>query len=262
MCTIIVLNQIHPDLPVVIAANRDEFFSRPTTGPQLLIDDPRVVGGRDGIKGGSWMGANEAGIFVGLTNQRTWHSADKTKRSRGEVVVEALKRRSMGALEDYLRGLVPRAFNPFNLMYGTAEQMRAAYFHDHMAEPEFEDIPPGVHVLPNDRLNAEVFNKVARARELIEPHTDAPWPELQAHLRGMLSDRALPPLEKAQTPPKGALMPRRLAHRLEALNIKTPLYGTRSSVIATLEPGRVSRYLATERPPHERGFRDYTDLIA
>lgn len=256
MCTIVVLNRVHPEFPVVVAANRDEFYARPTTGVHQLHDDPRAIGGRDGQKGGTWMGANEAGLFVGLTNQRTWHRADPDRRSRGEVVLEALRQRDTAEVEGYLEGLDPREYNPFNLLYGTAEGLRVAYFRDDLERPVFEGVGPGVHVLPNDRLNAPTFaHKVGRAQALTEPHVEAPWPELTRKLGAMLADSALPPLKSYPTPPPGAMMPRRLAHRLEALCIRTPLYGTRSSVIAALAPGRVAHYLATSGAPDRTPFK-------
>ena len=214
------------------------------------------------MKGGTWMGANEAGLFVGLTNQRTFKTADKNRRSRGEVVLEALSHRSLLGLEAWLATLSPRDYNPFNLMFGTAERMRVAYFHEDMAQPELADVPPGTHVLPNDRLDANTFSKVKRAQALIEPWSKAPWDKLRAHLHDALADRFLPPIESVPPTPQGAMMPRRLVHRLEALCIKTPLYGTRSSTLAALDRGRVAHYLATPGPPDEWEFDDYTGLLS
>ena len=67
MCTIVILRHVHSEWPLVLAANRDEFYGRPTQGPQLLSESPRVVGGRDVERGGTWMGTTDSGLFVGLT---------------------------------------------------------------------------------------------------------------------------------------------------------------------------------------------------
>ncbi len=261
MCTIVVLHRVNPDYPVIIAANRDEYYARPTASPHLISQTPHIVAGLDGQKGGTWMGANSAGIFVGLTNQRTFKTADKALRSRGEVTREALNHTEVGRIDEALAALDPRQYNPFNLLYGDAERLRVAYFHEGMTRPEIADVPQGVHVLPNDRLDSERFSKVQRARDLIQPHARAPWFELQGHLQAMLADRFLPPIQSIPPAPRGSMMPQRLIHRLEALCIKTPLYGTRSCAIAALAPGRVARYLATEGPPDEAELKDLSALL-
>ncbi len=261
MCTIVVLHQVHPDYPVIIAANRDEYYARPSTPPQLLQESPRVIGGVDGKKGGSWMGATEAGFFVGLTNQRTYHRADKSRRSRGEVVVEALRLGQTQAVEAYLGDLSPDDYNPFNLIFGESDAMRVAYVHEGMDKVEVVPLPTGIHVLPNDRLDSGEFSKVARALALLEGHGREPWPKLRQTLHNMLADRFLPPFESVAPPPAGSLMPRRLVHRLEALCIHTPLYGTRSATIAALTPGKVAHYLFSPGAPDQWEFDDFPALL-
>lgn len=261
MCTILVLHRVHPDYPVIIAANRDEFYARPSLPPRVLLEEPRAVGGVDGRKGGTWMGVTAAGFFVGLTNQRTWGAADASRRSRGEVVVEALRAGEGARAEAYLRSLRPADYNPFNLLFGDASGLKVAYLHQDMEAPEIHEVPPGVHVLPNDRLNAESFPKVRRARGLLEGHTRLPWPALRGRLEEVLADGALPPLEESQEPPPGSLFPRALAHRLEALCIHTPLYGTRSATVAALEPGGVAAYLYADQAPAPGRFEDLTRLL-
>ena len=101
MCTIVLLHRVHPRWPVVIAANRDEYYSRAASAPEVLTRDPvPVLGGRDARHAGTWMGATQRGFFVGLTNQRTLRPADASRRSRGEVVLEALRRGSREAVDE------------------------------------------------------------------------------------------------------------------------------------------------------------------
>jgi uncharacterized protein with NRDE domain len=261
MCTIIALHQIHPEYPVIIAANRDEFYARPSSPPRVLLEEPRAIGGVDGRKGGSWMGVTAQGFFVGLTNQRTWGAADGARRSRGEVVVEALRAGDTHSAEGYLRSLRPADYNPFSLLFGDAGGLKVAYLHEGMQAPEVQAVPPGVHVLPNDRLDAPSFPKVERAQALLKGYARQPWPQLRGRLVEVLADGALPPLERAPVPPPGSLFPRALAHRLEALCIKTPVYGTRSATIAALSPGAVAAYLFADQAPAPGRFEDMTGLL-
>ena len=83
MCSVVVLNGVRADYPVVLATNRDEFYARASSGPQRLLDAPRSVGGRDLVAHGTWAAVTEHGLFVGVTNQRTLAPPDRSKRSRG-----------------------------------------------------------------------------------------------------------------------------------------------------------------------------------
>ena len=70
MCLILVAWRAHPDFPLLVAANRDEFFARPTTPAGWWTDAPDILAGRDLQAGGTWLGINRQGAFAGLTNFR------------------------------------------------------------------------------------------------------------------------------------------------------------------------------------------------
>src|SRR5689334_3355484 len=127
MCTIVALHGLRKDLPLVIAANRDEVYARPSIGPQLLSEHPRVVGGRDARAGGTWMGVTEKRLVVAVTNQRTLTPPAQDRRSRGALVMEALEAGSVAAIDALLSKEDARSFNPFNLIFGDGEQLRVAY---------------------------------------------------------------------------------------------------------------------------------------
>ena len=261
MCTLIVLNRVHPDYPVIIAANRDEYYARTSSPPQRLLDAPVAFGGVDGRRQGTWMGATATGLFVGLTNQRTWSLPDSDKRSRGQVVLDCLRAGTVDNVDDALAALDPRAYNAFNLLYADATRVRAAYAWD-ADRVEFEDVPAGVHVLPNDRLNHPEWFKVGRARALLDGCETQPWEELARRLQAVLADRQKAPWASVVTPPAGPFT-RALAHQLTSLCIRTPVYGTRSSTIVALGPdGRVARYLFAAASPDRAAFADVTALLA
>jgi uncharacterized protein with NRDE domain len=247
MCTVLVLRRVHPTLPLVLAANRDEFYARPTRGPEVLLPSPRTIGGRDEVRSGTWMGVTDGGLFVGLTNQRTSGPADATRRSRGEVVLRALETGSVDGVERLLSTLEPAEFNPFNLLYGDAERLRVAY-----ARPQGltrADVPEGVHVLPNDLLDHPGIPKVSRALGLTRDLAGLEWARLSERLKAALADHALPALEEVEEPQQDSRFTRELVRQLQALCIHTPAYGTRSSALVALQPGRVAHYLATEGAP-------------
>ncbi|HYO54368.1 NRDE family protein [Archangium sp.] len=262
MCTIVILRHVHPGYPLVLAANRDELYARPAAGPQVLSLAPRVVGGRDLERQGTWMGVTEDGLFVGLTNQRGAVNLTRAPRSRGEVVMHALQSGGVGGVDRYLAGLDPREYNPFNLLYGDAGVLRVAYARPDSERVRQEDVPPGVHVLPNDVLDTPALPKVARARKLAEKAARKPWPEAVQVLQAMLADHLLPEhmpellLEEEGLPE----MSERI-RQYQALCIHTPGYGTRSSAIVALAPGRVAHYLTSDVAPCHGTYQDVTPLL-
>ncbi|WP_225412910.1 NRDE family protein [Stigmatella hybrida] len=256
MCTLVILHHVHPEWPLLLAANRDELYARPSAPAQFLAGPRLLVAGLDDVRGGTWMGVTEGGFFVGLTNQPAGPARLPAPASRGEVVAEALRRGSLEAVERYLEGLNPADFGPFNLLYGDTQRLRVAYARPTAGRLTFGDVPPGIHVLPNDVLDAPHLPKVARARGLAEASARRAGPGLVDGLQHLLADHALPSLEQMPEPPAVTGMNREQARPYQALCIHTPHYGTRSSAIVALAPGRPARFLASDGPPCQHGFRE------
>ena len=119
MCTIVVASRLRADFPLLVAANRDEFLGRPALPPAER--SPGLIAGVDLEKGGTWLGATRAGLFVGLTNQHTEHLLGPAPRSRGEVVLGALEAGSLDAALALLRGLDKRLARKTKLPIHIAE---------------------------------------------------------------------------------------------------------------------------------------------
>ncbi|MCA9543994.1 MAG: NRDE family protein [Myxococcales bacterium] len=255
MCVILVARDLHPDWPVCIAANRDEFKARPSAGPRVLQETPRAIGGLDLKAGGTWMGATATGFFAGLTNQRTYTRADPARRSRGEVVAGALARADVAVVCAWLATLRPDDYNPFNLLFGTATDLWVAYAWPGEAAVRFEPVPPGLHVLPNDRLDSPDFPKVARAQALL---AEVPPGELFPAMQRALADTQVPsplpdePLNR---------LPKALRGPLHALRVITPLYGTVSATAVALIPSGVAQYRFARGAPGDAPFEDVIGLL-
>jgi uncharacterized protein with NRDE domain len=261
LCTIFVLNQVHAEYPLIIAANRDEFYAREATTPIVLHQEPLVVGGQDKEKGGTWMGVSASGRFAGLTNQRTGSSGDKSRKSRGEVVLNALRAFSLEEAKQQISAIKPTDYNPFNLLFGDASKLYAAYCHEERETVEVQEVPAGLWVLPNDVIDSKKFRKVGRAKALLSDAQHKPWSELQPMLTAALSDHHIDTPSRDVFVPKGSLMPAMFWKRLEALCIHTPLYGTRSSTIVAASHNKIERYLFASGAPCQHSFVDYTHLV-
>jgi len=263
MCTLLILRHVHPELPLILAANRDELLDRPTSGPRLLPGPPRLfVPGLDQVRGGTWMGVTDTGFFVGLTNQRGSQFQGVAPRSRGEVVTQTLRAGSLEAAERYLDTLAPADFSPFNLLYGDAHRLRVAYARPTSGQLERQDVPDGIHVLPNDVLDCPELPKVARARMLAAEHARRPWPELAPRLQKVLSDHHLPSDAQLSAFPSEPPASREGARQLQALCIHTLAYGTRSAALLALSPGRVAHVRASDSPPCHAAFQDFWSMLA
>jgi uncharacterized protein with NRDE domain len=236
MCTIAIL--VHAcDAPVVLAANRDELYARASRPPARLA--PGIVGGVDAVGGGTWLALRADGAFAAITNQ-AGAVAPPGARSRGLVV------RELAAAVDpdgYVAALDPRHYASMNLVWGNADGVRVGYLRS-TGESDVVRLPDGVHVLCNDRLDRAftrgvrlqggITSALARSRAV---------DDLVSTLPAMLADHTV-----GESP-------------FDATCIHTSVYGTRSSTIAVLEPGRVARYLHADGPPCTTPFVDQLALL-
>lgn len=256
MCTLIVMNRVHQNYPVVIAANRDEYYSRKSVPPACINKEPVIWAGRDEIAGGTWLGVTKVGFFVGITNQRTGHSPKENAISRGQIVLEALKSNSIETVCHQLSRLNPATLNPFNLIFGTAERLKVAYCHNEASTVEISDLPKGIHVLPNGRLNDAAFPKVKRCQDSISLDPQSPWSELKDQCIRLLSNHEKAPLKELRAQESGWRKPKLLLRELDALCVHAGIYGTCSSTILALKNGGVSHYSFSSGPPCRASFQD------
>src|SRR5512137_368696 len=116
MCLAVVAWQVHPDYPLVLAANRDEFYTRSTRAASWWGQSVELLAGRDEEAGGTWLGITRAGRLALLTNVRAPSERNPHAPSRGAIVVAALQ--SVQPAGEWLLEQTPRmgAYNGFNLL--------------------------------------------------------------------------------------------------------------------------------------------------
>lgn len=158
MCLAVLALDAHPRYPVVLAANRDEFYTRPATPAAWGSADDgfaSILAGRDLMAGGTWLGVHRSGRFAFVTNVRQGTGRDPAARSRGELVPRVLhdRRRLADAFADVAHS--GHAYNGFNLLAGDAHG--AQWMSNRAAG--IRAVTPGVHGLSNAAL-------------------DTPWPKL------------------------------------------------------------------------------------
>ncbi|MFN3077934.1 MAG: NRDE family protein [Alphaproteobacteria bacterium] len=117
MCSILVLRRPGHPWPVVVAANRDEMADRAWREPaRHWPDRPEVVAGLDEVARGSWLGLNDYGVIAAILNRVGTLGPMEGKRSRGELVLDALDHADAALAAEALRDLDPHAYRPFNMI--------------------------------------------------------------------------------------------------------------------------------------------------
>jgi uncharacterized protein with NRDE domain len=163
MCTLAIYYRVFPDYPVVVAANRDEYFDRPAAAPAILSESPRIVGGKDLRAGGTWLGINEYGVIAGLLNRRTadYGPADPKLRSRGLLCLEALGFRDARAAARFAAQQSGAAYNPFNLLVASAEAAFVTYNRGGVIDQA--ELTPGFHLLTNADVDDFECPRISRS---------------------------------------------------------------------------------------------------
>jgi uncharacterized protein with NRDE domain len=272
VCLLIALFQVVDDAPLIIAANRDELFARPAVTMTVLRErDPRVLGGRDELAGGTWLAVNEHGVVAGLTNQPAPGGRDAGKRSRGELPLALAACRSAAeAVRDIVPELDPANYNPCWLLVGDRESL----FSVGLArgrQPDVTRLGPGRHVLENRPFGTPTA-KTAQVAAMVAQAAEAAGPAAAADaLAGVLSDHrpavdpqpaSSPPAAPAPGAPAPGAAGRARPPELSAACVHTPTYGTRSAMIITVPAGGAPRLRVADGPPCEVPFRDATSLWA
>ncbi len=161
MCTVVLLSRPGHDWPVLIGANRDEMADRPWDPPaRHWADRPEAVAGRDRLAGGSWLGVNDSGVVACVLNRRHTLGPDAHKRSRGELVLEALDHADAVDAAGALAGLAPDSYRGFNLLI--ADNRGAYWLKNEAGRIAVEALPPGLTMLTAVDRNERAHPRVAR----------------------------------------------------------------------------------------------------
>ena len=239
MCLILFAHRPNDALRLVVAANRDEMYDRPTAAAGWWSDAPDLLAGRDLREGGTWMGVTRGGRFAAVTNYREMPLVRDGKRSRGHLVANFL--RSADAPLAYAEALAREGqeYNGFNLLVGDTTGL--AYVSNRGAGPV--EVEPGVHGLSNALLDT-AWPKVVSGKQDVADALRGPADEVEPKLFASLARRDV--AADAALPETGVGLERERA--LSAAFIVSPGYGTRcSTVLVITAEGRVT---FTERRVH------------
>ena len=227
MCLILIALQAHPDYPLVVAANRDEYFDRPTQAAGFWPEAPQMLAGRDLIAGGSWLGVTRRGRFAALTNVRDGRRPELPDAiSRGQLVSDFLTTGTNPP--DYLSQLNRAQYNGFNLLCGDAGQL----FYASNRQPEITALKAGIHGVSNGALNTP-WPKLSGAKQALS--------DVLANANTLVADDLLPILNHRQRAPTHLLPDTGVEpdweHTLSSRFIEGRAYnyGTRSTTVVLFD---------------------------
>ena len=252
MCTIAFLVGVIAEAPLVLAANRDELFERPTRPPERL--GASIAGGVDVLSGGTWLAVRRDGRFAAVTNQRALVTPPPGLRSRGLAVKELALATDP---EAYVRELDPTHYASMNLAWGDARGVSIAYLRREGAK-EIVPLAPGIHVLCNDRLGAPGFPRCERLERECERVRGGSLADALAALAVALADDRRSPPDAVPA----SELPFEIAHAMTATCIRTDRYGTRSATLFAASAAGALAYRHADGPPNQAPFVDGMELLA
>lgn len=250
MCIILLAHQVNPDYPLIVAANRDEFYARPTESAGFWADAPGILAGRDLERGGTWLGVTRAGRLAAVTNYREpLPRREDALRSRGYLVSGFLK--GDDGPEEYLSGLTASAqlYGGFNLIVGTPPKL---FYFSNRGGVTPQPIAQGVHGLSNHLLDTP-WPKVERGRRALEEialRADGKLPV--EDIFKVLADDAR--AQDEALPETGVGL--ELERVLSSVFIITNAYGTRSSTVLAFNRNQEVVFVERSFNPASTGYEE------
>ncbi len=225
MCVIFLGLETFPRYKLVIAANRDEFYARPTAQADFWQENPNILAGKDLLYGGTWHGITKNGRFAALTNYR-----DPNQKigniSRGNLVKDFLQDNESAT--DFLQKLRRQKndYTGFNLIFGTLKNDVELFWYSNVND-SFAELKKGIYGLSNRFLDT-AWHKVESGKKAFQ---DLPQIIDTNQLFKILSDRTL--AENEDLPDTGIGFEKEKL--ISPIFIASPDYGTRSSTVVLLE---------------------------
>lgn len=229
MCTLIFWYQAFEDVPLLVAANRDERLDRPSAPPSVRqLSRRSVLCPTDLLAGGTWLGINDRRLFAAITN-RFGRKKQEGRRSRGEIVLQALDHDSADSAASAIAGLDPHLENAFHL--AIADENSAHLILSDGDAITHRRLAPGLHVITERSFEAGTTTREPLIRSRLEALNEPP---ADAVLISLLSSHNEDGFEGV------------------CVHVPRLNYGTRSSTI--LRVTNEIRLLFADGPPHETPY--------
>jgi len=239
MCLLALFFRVVEDAPLIVGANREEAYARRGEPPQLLDGPVRAIGGRDPVAGGTWLGVNQFGVLIAVTN-RPKLNPPAQPRSRGLLVRDLLNCNSAkSACELATNELGTNRYAGCNLVCADAEQLHVLHAGDWL---RVRPLPPGLHLLTSHDINDESDRRLGHALWWLHQRPYDKASEVVTALRELCAQ------------PGGNGDP--------PIVIRQELGGTvSSSILALKQPLQKSNYRHAQGSPDKTPYEDVSSLF-
>ncbi|MGD9055615.1 MAG: NRDE family protein [Desulfobacterales bacterium] len=226
MCLILFSYQTHPVFRLILAANRDEFYDRPTSALAYWSDHPDVLAGRDLKGNGTWLGVSLSGRIAAITNYRDPAALIPNAPSRGILIRDYLVGNS--SPQDYLDAVskIGQRYNGFNLIAGDSGGL---YYYSNRSSG-VQQLGPGIYGISNHLIDT-AWPKIQRGKALLTDQLNGCQKINAEKILGILEDRWQP--ADAELPETGVGL--EWEQILAPMFIISPEYGTRSSSVVLIQ---------------------------
>tara|TARA_R110002124_G_scaffold134129_1_gene296760 strand:+ start:10714 stop:11496 length:783 start_codon:yes stop_codon:yes gene_type:complete len=227
MCLIVFSYKTHPTYKLILAANRDELYERPTRAAQFWNEEgfPDILAGKDLKANGTWMGISKSGKWGALTNYRDPKNIKENAPTRGRLVLDFLKSEVSG--KEYVSEVKNEAkeYNGFNLLLGEKDKL----LHYSNESDQITEVSPGVHGVSNALLDTS-WPKIDQAKQELKKVTSSEKFDKE-ELFQILKNPEKAPDDKL--PSTG--IPYEWEKAISSIFIKTDNYGTLCSTLLLID---------------------------
>lgn len=250
MCLIVFAYNYHPEYPIILAGNRDEFYGRKALKAHVWDTDPKMLAGKDLRAGGTWLGVSKNGEFGAITNYRDLKNPREGERSRGEIITNFLT--ETGPPDQKLRHLKKQSqeYAGFNLLAGNIRQL----FYFSNISGNIQSVAPGIHGISNAFLDTP-WPKVETAKSEFEKTIDSSPPDKEKIFKFLQDKQPFPD----ESLPDTGLSPE-MEKAVSPIFIETEGYGTRCSTLLTIDAKERVRFIEKTYPVNKKASATTKEL--
>lgn len=245
MCLLLIGINSNPSFKLIIAANRDEFYDRPTLPAHYWDSNPSILAGKDLKAGGTWLGITTSGKFAALTNFREGLKQKNNAPSRGLLTLNFLNNELPASV--YINSVQKQSdeYDGFNLILGNAQ----ALYYLSNKQNDIEKLEDGIYGLSNGLLNSN-WPKVVESKD-----------KFRNAIKNTLTTDELFEILYDQSLPDENLLPDtgidfKIERILSSIFIKTDKYGTRCSTVITVDRSDNVQFIERTFNPNDDGFSE------
>lgn len=227
MCLITFAYKKHPSYALILLANRDEFYERPTRKAQFWVDEgsPDILAGKDLEAGGTWLGVHKNGRWALLTNYRDLTNLKENPPSRGDLALNFLKSEDSASQYLFLIQESAHLYNGYNLLVGDKESI----LHYSNYSDKITAITPGVHGLSNALLNT-AWPKLEIAKSALSQHIHQNKIDSNSLFNILMNETKA---QETELPETG--LSKEMERAVSSIFINTKNYGTRCSTLLLID---------------------------